>query len=513
MIAEASAGGSATSATAVSAASGEAKPLETKPVETKIAEAKPAEAKPAEPKPAETKPTDSKPTESKTAETKTVAANGAAGAASASAASASAGDAAKTPEKSDGGASASAGGGTGGGSKPPSSSTPPTAKSGGSSSGGLVSGVIGGVIGAVGAIILAPMLSGILPATMALVPEARLQEQVSQGTAAFSSQSETLSGEIADARAALEAAQAEIAAIRAEIETVETARTTSETAQEDARATLQTQIDALNQATAQRESDRADTLATLRDQVSALAAAIAATPAPGETDGGESNAATVTRVALLEGAIRRLDARVNGLSAEALPTPDLSRLDILETRIRALEARPVAAAGDAALGVAFAGLAQALAGSAPYETELETLEKVAGVEVTSDLGDPAANGLPSVISLASRFKSASVAGLEAVARDAAANSEADWTEQLTSRLSALVVVRRTDEIEGDAPDAVMSRAQARLDEGDLEAAMLEVDALPQVALDAMADWVRDARSRAGAEQAFAELKDTLLSGE
>ena len=372
----------------------------------------------------------------------------------------------------------------------------------------LAPGLIGGVIGGVAVAILAPLVSGFLPDSMN-------SPSTKSVASRFASQTEALTAAEAALKARLDEFELALAQNREAAQTAQTdvsgASERLEKLAEDV-ATLDGQMDAMNQATVQRESARTQTMGDLRSQVASLAAAIAATPTP-TGEAGTVSAPVETRLALLEGAARRLEARINGLSTDALPTPDLSRIDLLETRVRALEARPIGAGGDASLGVAFAGLAQAISGSAPFETELLTLEKVAGIELPAALGDPAAAGLPSATSLATRFDPASVQALQAASMAAAKSKGGDWTEALTNRLAALVVVRRTDEIEGDSPEAIVSRARARLAEGDVRAALIELEPFPQAGRDAMAGWLEDAERRANAEIALAGLKEKLLGGE
>jgi hypothetical protein len=59
--------------------------------------------------------------------------------------------------------------------------------------------------------------------------------------------------------------------------------------------------------------------------------------------------------------------------------------------------------------------------------------------------------------------------------------------------------------EGDDVDAVLSRAEAKLLEGDLEAAVSELSALPEEASAVMAPWMAQATTRMDALSALSEL--------
>jgi hypothetical protein len=70
-------------------------------------------------------------------------------------------------------------------------------------------------------------------------------------------------------------------------------------------------------------------------------------------------------------------------------------------------------------------------------------------------------------------------------------------------------VRSVAPREGEDADAVLSRAQAHLAEGQLDAALTEVESLPEPVRAAMADWIAQARTRVEADAALAGLRDTL----
>lgn len=183
----------------------------------------------------------------------------------------------------------------------------------------------------------------------------------------------------------------------------------------------------------------------------------------------------------------------------------------IETRVAALEQTSQAfVRGEAAVGVAFAALSQAVSGADPYEPQLQTLTQVAEIETPAALGARAATGLPSKISLATRFVDASRKALAASHRAAAEAEDSGIVDSMLNRMSSIIVVRRIDETEGDDPGAVLSRAGARVDEGDVAAALKELEALPPAGRKAIAGWIADAEARVAAEQALAELRARLL---
>jgi hypothetical protein len=76
---------------------------------------------------------------------------------------------------------------------------------------------------------------------------------------------------------------------------------------------------------------------------------------------------------------------------------------------------------------------------------------------------------------------------------------------------SLVKIRRVDEAAtGDTPSAVLARAEAALDKGDLAAAVKEVGALQGAPRDALSGWLDQARARLGADDTLKRLESILL---
>ncbi len=70
-------------------------------------------------------------------------------------------------------------------------------------------------------------------------------------------------------------------------------------------------------------------------------------------------------------------------------------------------------------------------------------------------------------------------------------------------------VRSVAPREGDDADAILSRAEAALREGQLQAALTEVAALPELAAAPLAGWVNQAQARADALTAANEISSSL----
>jgi hypothetical protein len=64
---------------------------------------------------------------------------------------------------------------------------------------------------------------------------------------------------------------------------------------------------------------------------------------------------------------------------------------------------------------------------------------------------------------------------------------------------SLVTIRPTGEVAGETPEAIVARIEARLNEGDFDAALAEWETLPQAGRDVSAEFAADLRGRAEAD--------------
>ena len=73
-------------------------------------------------------------------------------------------------------------------------------------------------------------------------------------------------------------------------------------------------------------------------------------------------------------------------------------------------------------------------------------------------------------------------------------------------LAAVFTIRRVDKLTGDDPDAILARAQARADDGDLEGAVNALDQLSPAGRDAAAAWRGQAIRRIEIDRLAAQLR-------
>ena len=70
-------------------------------------------------------------------------------------------------------------------------------------------------------------------------------------------------------------------------------------------------------------------------------------------------------------------------------------------------------------------------------------------------------------------------------------------------------VRSLEPQPGNSAEAVLSRAEAAVTRGDLNAALSELSTLPQLGQDHLQDWIAAAQSRVALQAALAELSNAL----
>jgi hypothetical protein len=174
-----------------------------------------------------------------------------------------------------------------------------------------------------------------------------------------------------------------------------------------------------------------------------------------------------------------------------------ARLDHLEVGHRALAAAAAAA-------LAAAGLSQASETGRPFVNELDLLARAL----------PDARDLAALRPLAERgapTRAVLVAEFPEMARQAAFAAHtppngASVFARASHALSALFTVRRTDQLAGNDPDAILARAERRVNDGDLDGAVHEMEALPQKGQVAAKVWLDRVRSRTEIQRRVAGIR-------
>ena len=181
----------------------------------------------------------------------------------------------------------------------------------------------------------------------------------------------------------------------------------------------------------------------------------------------------------------------------------------LSARVDRLEADRRRMAHAAAAALSAAALSDAGAGSRPFTAALAAAEPaLSGDADLPGLLPLAKTGAPTLAVLAAEYPQA--AARAAVAARAGTGGR-DWTARIAQAFAAIVTVRRVDAAAGTGVDAVLARAGARLDDGDLAAALSELNLLPAPAREAMADWRTRAQRRAEIDRRLDRIREAALA--
>lgn len=199
------------------------------------------------------------------------------------------------------------------------------------------------------------------------------------------------------------------------------------------------------------------------------------------------------------------ETRAQLAEQQALNAELLAKLDATaETATQQLDAA-AARAEAIAQSSALLAIQAALDTGEPFA---DALSGLTGAEVPPALASVSDTGVASLSDLQAAYDDAARAALSASLRDLA---DGDASARISSFLKAQLGVRSLTPREGDDPDAVLSRAQAALDGGDVAAALSELDALPASGQAEMADWRATAQARVDAIAAAGDLAQTLTT--
>lgn len=294
-------------------------------------------------------------------------------------------------------------------------------------------------------------------------------------------------------------------------------------------AELQTELASLKvqlEAAASSASQNTDKFATLEslnisDRLDALDSAV-------QNAGDDALSGTVTG---LQTALSAVEDRISNL--EDAPAPTTLPTDQMEDEaIAAFQTRlqdaltqaesDLAAAKEAAAKVeqdaataeaeaqaraALQFVSAALISGEPYSDALSTLSS-SGANIPDSLTSQADTGIPTLLVLQESYPDAARAALSA-------SRQAEAPEGVTNRfigfLQAQTGARSLTPREGDDADAVLSRAEAALRDGDLSTVLTELGSLPEAGQAAIADWIAQAKSRADAEEGVTTLQAAIGS--
>lgn len=218
-------------------------------------------------------------------------------------------------------------------------------------------------------------------------------------------------------------------------------------------------------------------------------------------EGKISGAASAAAQALHEiGALReetRNEAsRIESQSVKSLETATASLAERIEHLERAnINTHHASPAG----AVALAQLSLAMQGTEPFLNVLAAYEQATGRTLSGEFRTAAQNGVPDRSLLLETFRDA----LRAVAREKAEGTDAKTPlDRAKAWAGGLVSIRPSDATAGSDEQAILSRVEARLVEGNLDAAINEMESLPLPLTESLESWLANVRRRASIEAEY-----------
>ncbi len=251
----------------------------------------------------------------------------------------------------------------------------------------------------------------------------------------------------------------------------------------------------INQVSAGIEAKLVDELGTLAPQIDAISATLVALEARlldvekrpmAEAISADAVEAYEAEMTALRAAIAQHRADIEAMAADA----------------RAMEASAKAEAIKTDGTSWLTDISVAIASGASFAEPLQALE-AEGIEIPDALAQSAENGVVTQSELVAQFPDSARLALNSVR---SAETDGETTSSILTFLQNQLGVRSVSPREGDSADAVLSRAEAAVKSGDIEAALTELTALPEAGVSAMAGWSEQARERISALAAREALK-------
>ncbi|MEJ1996896.1 MAG: hypothetical protein P8X76_01815 [Maritimibacter sp.] len=185
---------------------------------------------------------------------------------------------------------------------------------------------------------------------------------------------------------------------------------------------------------------------------------------------------------------------------------ELEKVQSAQADAATLQADAAEAAQAATGRAALSRVLAALDSGQPYAEALDEFATTSGVDIPDALAAPAANGVPTLADLQAGFPEAARDALDAAIR---AGVEDGSIGRFEAFLRIQLGTRSLEAKAGADPDAVLSRAEAALRQGDLSAVLTELDALPETAKPALAAWRDLVEMRKAALDAGAALTQDM----
>ncbi|MCQ0971344.1 hypothetical protein MLD63_13025 [Paracoccus sp. TK19116] len=269
----------------------------------------------------------------------------------------------------------------------------------------------------------------------------------------------------------------------------------------------------------------ADTTPELQAAIEAQAQRIDTLAQSIEQSGGDGQSSGAQDVAALQARLEEMAQQMQALSEQSSNDAASDQAQALNEQVSEAQEQIRAAAEEATQQIEAARAeAESLQQAAEESTRrAEAIAAVAALQNALDQGvsteaaiddlreagiePPAAvtAEAPTLATLQENYDPAARQALRAALRDGAPDEGAGGV--IANFLRAQTGARSVEPRQGDDPDAVLSRAGAAVAEGDIQAALSELDTLPEPARNApaMAEWLAGAQAHTEARAAVAEL--------
>jgi hypothetical protein len=207
----------------------------------------------------------------------------------------------------------------------------------------------------------------------------------------------------------------------------------------------------------------------------------------------------------LRGEVRTLTQRVAALGHridEVAATADRS-IDAAEAQVAQIQEEARQSMDAASVAADTAIIRAALAAGQPFKEAADRLAAADNVTLPDGLAAAAESGVPTLQVLRDRFSEAAHSAIRASIKAEAGDG---FLQRTRAFFKAQLATRSLSPQEGNSANAVLSRMESSLNNGELDAALQEADQLPSEAAEAMSGWLSEARMRLAADAGLAELE-------
>ena len=202
------------------------------------------------------------------------------------------------------------------------------------------------------------------------------------------------------------------------------------------------------------------------------------------------------QIAAQEGQGSDIAAQIEAVAADAK-----AQLAAAAQDAERMKAEAAAAVQTATTGAAMGRIRAAIEAGGPYAGAVADLMAL-GMQIPPDIAGLAETGVPTLTDLQRSFPAVARDALSAALR---AQTPTGWGDRLTAFMRTQTGARSLSPRDGTDPDAVLSRAEGLLADGDIAATLAELGTLPAAAKDVLAPWATEAESRQKAIAALSAL--------